>query len=87
MVKLQNFNYETCWTLIQKFEILAMAVPPLVTCSSEGCPVLLALHGAGVEASSPSWTDSYQRQNHSWVFIYLFYFIPLFYLFIALIKT
>ncbi|KAJ3121874.1 hypothetical protein HK100_012200 [Physocladia obscura] len=48
----------------------AMAVPPKNPCSSIGradCPVILALHGAGVEAENPSWTEAYKRQEFAWI--------------------
>eukprot|EP01132_Coremiostelium_polycephalum_P005382 gene5382-6715_t len=44
----------------------AAATPPITPCPSTGCPVLLTLHGAGVEAKSTAWTGAYQRQNYSW---------------------
>ncbi|KAJ3283781.1 hypothetical protein HDU79_008768 [Rhizoclosmatium sp. JEL0117] len=48
----------------------AMALPPNKPCSSVGearCPVILALHGAGVEAESPFWTEAYKRQDYAWI--------------------
>ncbi|KAJ3034657.1 hypothetical protein HDV00_004796 [Rhizophlyctis rosea] len=47
----------------------AMALPPKNTCEQypeKRCPVILALHGAGVEASSSYWTDSYRQQDSAW---------------------
>jgi len=44
-----------------------MARPPANSCPAGGCPVLLALHGAGVEASNSDWTGAYNRQANSWV--------------------
>ncbi|GAM18816.1 hypothetical protein SAMD00019534_019910 [Acytostelium subglobosum LB1] len=45
----------------------AAATPPLYECGADiKCPILLTLHGAGVEASSTAWTGAYQRQNYSW---------------------
>lgn len=44
----------------------AMALPPLSpppTNQSSPIPIILALHGAGVEASSPFWTSSIPRQS------------------------
>ncbi|KAJ3218634.1 hypothetical protein HDU67_004687 [Dinochytrium kinnereticum] len=48
----------------------AMARPPKKACSlgpKPSCPVVLALHGAGVEAASPFWTDAYRRQDYAWL--------------------
>ncbi|KAJ3053644.1 hypothetical protein HK097_003757 [Rhizophlyctis rosea] len=48
----------------------AMAFPPEGNCEQwpeKRCPVVLALHGAGVEASSSYWTESYRRQKNAWV--------------------
>ncbi|KAJ3196267.1 hypothetical protein HK101_009532 [Irineochytrium annulatum] len=47
----------------------AMARPPKKGCrtSETRCPVVLALHGAGVEASSPFWTQAYRQQEYSWL--------------------
>ncbi|KAI8619925.1 hypothetical protein BC830DRAFT_1101631 [Chytriomyces sp. MP71] len=48
----------------------AMALPPNKECSvanQANCPVILALHGAGVEASNPFWTEAYKRQDYAWV--------------------
>ncbi|KAI8812023.1 hypothetical protein BJ742DRAFT_794536 [Cladochytrium replicatum] len=48
----------------------AMAKPPKRPCSTskrDRCPVLLALHGSGVEAVSTWWTNAYQQQEEAWV--------------------
>ncbi|KAI9333717.1 hypothetical protein BDR26DRAFT_868064 [Obelidium mucronatum] len=48
----------------------AMALPPAKICSAVGennCPVILALHGAGVEAENPFWTEAYKRQDYAWI--------------------
>ncbi|KAI8833518.1 hypothetical protein BJ741DRAFT_551218 [Chytriomyces cf. hyalinus JEL632] len=48
----------------------AMALPPKKPCSVVGeanCPIVLALHGAGVEASSPFWTEAYKQQDYAWI--------------------
>lgn len=47
----------------------AMVRVPKQPCSSSThkCPVVLALHGAGVEASNPFWTESYQQRENAWV--------------------
>ncbi|KAI9000181.1 hypothetical protein BC832DRAFT_562686 [Gaertneriomyces semiglobifer] len=47
----------------------AMAKPPKGECSTaaKDCAIILALHGAGVEASSNIWTDAFQRQDHAWI--------------------
>ncbi|KAI9104846.1 hypothetical protein DFS34DRAFT_219605 [Phlyctochytrium arcticum] len=46
-----------------------MARPPKNSCSAgdHKCPVILALHGAGVDASSPFWTDAYRQQDRAWI--------------------
>ncbi|KAJ3326374.1 hypothetical protein HDU76_012977 [Blyttiomyces sp. JEL0837] len=47
----------------------AMARPPRLGCSNKGeknCPVVLALHGAGVEASLEFWTNAYKQQDYAW---------------------
>ncbi|KAJ3417002.1 hypothetical protein HDV05_007484 [Chytridiales sp. JEL 0842] len=46
----------------------AMARPPSEPCvPRKGCPIVLALHGAGVEASMPFWTEAFQRQKYAWL--------------------
>lgn len=30
-------------------------------------PILVALHGAGVEANAEFWTNAYPKQEFSWV--------------------
>lgn len=42
-----------------------MAKPP-IKCDPQA-PVVVALHGAGVEADHPVWTSSVRRQSSSWV--------------------
>ncbi|KAJ3335015.1 hypothetical protein HDU93_006801 [Gonapodya sp. JEL0774] len=37
------------------------------SCASQGCPVLLSLHGAGVDSASWAWTSSYRSQPRAWV--------------------
>ncbi|KAI9202381.1 uncharacterized protein BJ171DRAFT_514823 [Polychytrium aggregatum] len=47
----------------------AMVRPPARSCVSDAtqkCPVLLALHGAGVEASAQFWTNAYRQQKYAW---------------------
>ncbi|KAL1923835.1 uncharacterized protein VTP21DRAFT_8815 [Calcarisporiella thermophila] len=43
-----------------------MARPPLQPSVSTS-PILVALHGAGVEASMPFWTSAYRQQKNMWV--------------------
>ncbi|CAG8492394.1 12560_t:CDS:10, partial [Gigaspora rosea] len=45
----------------------AMAIPPLGPCHPHKCPVLVALHGAGVETESEFWVNAYKRQQSAWV--------------------
>ncbi|KNC98636.1 uncharacterized protein SPPG_06318 [Spizellomyces punctatus DAOM BR117] len=47
----------------------AMARPPKKACADRQtkCPIVLALHGAGVEASSEFWTNAYRQQENAWV--------------------
>ncbi|KAK5668312.1 hypothetical protein QVD99_005343 [Batrachochytrium dendrobatidis] len=48
----------------------AMAKPPIKACvrsSKMGCPVVVALHGSGVDADSPFWLDAVRRQDYAWV--------------------
>ncbi|KAJ3076034.1 hypothetical protein HDU98_005983 [Podochytrium sp. JEL0797] len=48
----------------------AMTLPPAKACSTIGeakCPVILALHGAGVEAENPFWTEAFKRQDYAWI--------------------
>ncbi|KAJ3406170.1 hypothetical protein HDV05_006128 [Chytridiales sp. JEL 0842] len=49
----------------------AMAKPPKQPCTAYNkrgrCPVVLALHGSGVEVSSAFWTDAYKPQNYAWI--------------------
>eukprot|EP01111_Echinosteliopsis_oligospora_P017770 TRINITY_DN7825_c0_g1_i2.p1 TRINITY_DN7825_c0_g1~~TRINITY_DN7825_c0_g1_i2.p1 ORF type:complete len:706 (+),score=177.42 TRINITY_DN7825_c0_g1_i2:3-2120(+) len=40
---------------------------PAKECPSGGCPVILTLHGAGVESKYSAWTNAYQQQNYSWI--------------------
>jgi len=47
-----------------------MVKRPQSPCPSEvedGCPAIVTLHGAGVEASSGSWTDAYPTQPFAWI--------------------
>ena len=46
---------------------LAMARVPAAGCGGDQCPVLVAMHGAGVEASSGAWTSAYPQQNDTWL--------------------
>ncbi|KAJ3314345.1 hypothetical protein HDU76_002435, partial [Blyttiomyces sp. JEL0837] len=48
----------------------AMAQPPKKACSTNGartCPVVLSLHGSGVEVSTPFWTSAHNRQDYAWL--------------------
>ncbi|EAL65482.1 hypothetical protein DDB_G0283989 [Dictyostelium discoideum AX4] len=51
----------------------AIAIPPTESCSdSEGetiCGVMLATHGAGVEASSPFWMNAIPPQQSLWIIL------------------
>lgn len=46
-----------------------MAKPPikLTPSASEPPPIIVALHGAGVEAENPVWPASYKKQEFAWV--------------------
>ncbi|KAH6585596.1 hypothetical protein BASA50_001204 [Batrachochytrium salamandrivorans] len=48
----------------------SMVKPPIQACTRSakiGCPVVVALHGVGVDADSPFWLDSVRRQDFAWV--------------------
>ncbi|RXK38309.1 hypothetical protein M231_04482 [Tremella mesenterica] len=49
----------------------AMVVPPpfINPTTLQPPPVILALHGAGVEASSPSWTKAMPRRQDTWAIL------------------
>ena len=51
----------------------ASLIPPMGPCQtkpgSEPCSVLLATHGASVDAGSPFWTKAYRRQAAAWVIL------------------
>ena len=47
----------------------ASLIPPTGPCGSEPCSVLLATHGASVDAGSPFWTKAYRRQAAAWVIL------------------
>jgi hypothetical protein len=42
-------------------------MPPAGTCPVRGCAVILALHGAGVDAGSPFWIGAFNVQQSKWV--------------------
>jgi hypothetical protein len=44
----------------------AAAIPPRLPCGTDACPILFSTHGAGVDASSPSWTNTYRAQARAW---------------------
>ena len=45
----------------------AAVVVPKYACVP--CKIVLAMHGAGVEAGKRAWTESYQRMKKGWVFL------------------
>ncbi|EGC40170.1 hypothetical protein DICPUDRAFT_74341 [Dictyostelium purpureum] len=48
----------------------AIATPPTTSCSESNgtlCGVMLATHGAGVEASSPFWMNAIPAQENLWI--------------------
>ena len=47
----------------------AMVKPPRQPCSSSRakCPIVVALHGAGVEVNSDFWVSAVNQQNYAWV--------------------
>ncbi|CAG8432933.1 6079_t:CDS:10 [Diversispora eburnea] len=45
----------------------AMALPPIESCHPEKCPILVALHGSGVEVESEFWTSAFKRQQNAWI--------------------
>ena len=48
----------------------ASAIPPLGrNCPTEGCAIVLATHGAGVDSGSRPWTDAYDAQPGAWVIL------------------
>jgi len=43
-------------------------LPPAGPCPGlGGCPVILALHGAGVDAASPFWIGAFNVQQTKWI--------------------
>ncbi len=42
-------------------------MPPAGPCPSQGCAVILALHGAGVDAGSPFWVGAFNVQQDKWI--------------------
>lgn len=44
-----------------------MARRPSILSPDAGKPVIVALHGAGVEADSKFWIDSIPQQKSTWV--------------------
>ncbi|CAG8556557.1 9213_t:CDS:10, partial [Ambispora gerdemannii] len=46
----------------------AIAIPPLEPITN-CCPLLLALHGAGVEIEMPFWKNAIKRQTKAWVLL------------------
>jgi pimeloyl-ACP methyl ester carboxylesterase len=47
------------------------AIPPRLPCAvpeaeQTACPILFSTHGSGVDASSPSWTNTYHAQARAW---------------------
>ena len=47
----------------------ASLIPPSGPCGDQPCSVLLATHGASVDAASPFWTKAYRRQRAAWVLL------------------
>ena len=47
----------------------ASLIPPSGPCGHQPCSVLLATHGASVDAGSPFWTKAYRRQRAAWVLL------------------
>ncbi|CAG8683090.1 32561_t:CDS:10, partial [Racocetra persica] len=60
-----KFTFEDFDTTVQ----YAMAIPPSKLCQPYRCPILVALHGAGVEANSEFWITAYKRQQNAWVLL------------------
>ena len=49
-----------------------MIMHPKKSSKPNKVPILVALHGAGVEADAEFWTDAYPKQEFSWVDINFF---------------
>jgi pimeloyl-ACP methyl ester carboxylesterase len=50
----------------------AYVKPPRNNClgfTNKKCPIIVALHGAGVKVSDQVWLDAISKQDHSWVLI------------------
>ncbi|CAG8478874.1 3104_t:CDS:10 [Ambispora leptoticha] len=47
----------------------AIAIPPLELITTGTCPLLLALHGAGVETEMSFWKNAIKRQTKAWVLL------------------
>ncbi|CAH1756508.1 258_t:CDS:10 [Entrophospora sp. SA101] len=45
----------------------AMAMPPISPVENAKCPILVALHGAGVEANTKFWLNAYPQQKNAWI--------------------
>jgi predicted esterase len=61
-----KFTMEGYDTAIQ----YAYVKPPRISClafTNRKCPVIVALHGAGVKVSEPAWLDAIAQQDHAWV--------------------
>ncbi|CAJ0627678.1 261_t:CDS:2, partial [Entrophospora sp. SA101] len=44
-----------------------MAMPPISPVENAKCPILVALHGAGVEANTKFWLNAYPQQKNAWI--------------------
>lgn len=59
------FNY--IYFFNNHFHFLAMIMRPKKHNKPNKSPILVALHGAGVEANAEFWTNAYPKQEFSWV--------------------
>lgn len=66
------------WGEVYKFNFIgydysiqyAMARPPIqptIAAKDQKFPVVIALHGSGVEADFPFWTNAYTQQQNAWI--------------------
>ncbi|CAG8568986.1 1077_t:CDS:10 [Cetraspora pellucida] len=64
-----KFTFEDFDTTVQYGRCFAMAIPSSEPCKPYKCPILVALHGAGVEADSEFWITAYKRQKSAWILL------------------
>ncbi|KAL2913539.1 hypothetical protein HK105_206999 [Polyrhizophydium stewartii] len=61
--KFTHYGYDSS----VQYSVVKPPIKPCVRSAEVGCPVVVGLHGAGVNADSPFWVDSIRRQDYAWV--------------------